>query len=112
MVHRTRQILYGSGLGEKPAIRIGAASAAESTSGQTVTFTLNTGEGAKVKAGNVLSVYDPDTEADAHVIYVTGISTDTITGINGYLGSPVVAGSDSGDLDSAIFEQNAPLDGV
>ena len=106
LVTRTRNILYGSGLGEKPAIRLGASNANESVAGQLVTFSLAAGEGDKVKKGNVLGVYDPATEADAHVIYVTSISTDAITGINSYLGSPAIVGSDSGDLDSAVFEQN------
>lgn len=103
---RTRSILYGTGLGEKPVFRVSASNANESVSGSLVTFTLNTGEGAKCKPGQVLSVYDPGTEADAHAVFITSISTDTITGINGYLGSPVVVGADSGDLDDAVFEQN------
>lgn len=106
IVNRVRTILYGSGLGEKPSLRTGAANANESVSGQLVTFTVGSGEGAKIKNGDVLAVYDPETEADQHIIYVTSISTDTITGVNSYLGSPAVAGADSGDLDSAVFEQN------
>ena len=108
VVNRTRSILYGSGLGEKPAIRQAAADAAETTTGQTVVFTLASDEGAKVKPGDVLSVYDPDTEADAHVVYVLSISTDTITGVVSYLGSPTITAS---DLDSALFEQNAAWTG-
>ena len=111
IVNRTRSIIYGSGLGEKPALRTGAANANESISGQLVIFTIGAAEGAKVKAGNVLAVYDPDTEADAHAVYVTSISTDTITGVNGYLGSPAVVGADSGDLDAAVFEQNPLVTG-
>lgn len=99
--------MYGQGLGEAPAIRVGGSDASESVSGQRITFGLDTDQGDKVKPGNVLSVWDPETEADAHVIYVTSISGDVITGVNGYLGSPKVAGSDSGDLDNALFEQNA-----
>jgi hypothetical protein len=86
-------------------MRVGDASAAESISGQLITFNLSAGEGAKCKPGQVLSVYDPADEADAHAIYITSIATDAITGINGYLGSPAVAGADSGDLDNAVFEQ-------
>ena len=103
IVYRVRSILYGSGLGEKPAIRLAAADAGESVSGQLVTFSLASGEGSKVKAGNVLAVYDPATEDDAHVVYVTSILTDAITGINGWLGSPAITAS---DLDSAVLEQN------
>lgn len=111
IVHRTRNILYGNGMGERPPIRVAAANANESVSGQLVTFTLATGEGTSVKKGDVLAVYDPDTEADAHAVYVTGVSTDTITGVNGYLGSPAIAGADSGDLDAALLEQNPMISG-
>jgi len=102
IVTRTRSILYGTGLGEKPAIRIAASNANETTSGQLVTFTVVAGEGAELAPGQVVSVYDPATELDAHVVYITSTSTDAITGINGYLGSPVVIGSNSGDLDDAL----------
>ncbi len=107
IVTRARSILYGSGLGERPSIRETNASAAETTSGQQVTFDMATGEAAKIKPGDILSVYDPDTELDAHVVYVLGISTDTITAINGFLGSPLIVGSNSGDMDLALVEQNA-----
>jgi hypothetical protein len=102
-----RTILYGSGLGEKPAIRLAAADASEDTSSAPlISFALATGEGAKVKQGNVLSVYEPTDPDDAHVIYVTSISTDTITGVNGgMVGAPAVA--INGDLDSVVLEQNA-----
>lgn len=103
---RVNSILYGSGLGGKPAVRITAANANESTSGQLVTFSVLAGEGAKIKPGNVLSVYKPTAEADAHAILVTSIATDAITGVNGWQGAPLVVGADSGDLDSTILEQN------
>jgi hypothetical protein len=103
IVSRVHSILYGSGLGEKPAFRLGAADAGESISGQLVTFSLASGEGNKVKAGNVLAKYTPATEGDAHVVYVTSIATDAITGINGWLGSPAITAS---DMDSAVLAQN------
>jgi hypothetical protein len=103
--NRTRSILYGSGLGEKPAIRLASATANETPiAGGLVSFEMASGEAAKVKPGNVLSVYDPETEADAHVVYVTSVSSNTVTGINEYLGSPSC--STDADLDSAVFEQN------
>jgi hypothetical protein len=106
IVSRTRSLIYGSGLGEQPAIVRAAANANEAVSGQILTFDLLANEGAKVKAGRTLAVYDPDTEADAHVVNVLSISTDTVTAINSYLGSPAVVGADSGDLDAALLEQN------
>jgi hypothetical protein len=81
-----------------------AADAGETISGQTVSFNLLADEGAKVKAGRTLSVYDPDTEADAHVVYVLSITTDAVTAVNAWLGSPTITAS---DLDSALLEQNA-----
>ena len=108
---RTRSILYGNSLGEKPAIRLAAASAAETTSNQTCTFDVASGEAAKIKTGQVLSVYDPATETDAHAFLVTSISSDTITAINGYLGAPVIVGADSGDMDNAVLEQNPLVTG-
>jgi hypothetical protein len=104
IVNRARSLLYGTGLGEQPPIRLAATTASETTSGQLVSFNVATGEAAKIKAGETLAVYDPDTEADAHVIYVTSISSNTITGVNAYWGSPAVA--TAGDLNSAVFEQN------
>lgn len=101
---RVRQILYGTGQGERPALRIAASNANESTSGNLVTFSVVAGQGAKVAEDDILAV-QTSVAADAHVIYVTGVSTDAVTGINGYLGSPVVIGSDSGDLDNAVLEQ-------
>jgi hypothetical protein len=103
---RARSIIYGAGLGEQPTILRAAANATEGTTAAgIVTFSMTSGDGAKVKAGRTLSVYDPDNRADAHVIYVLSLLTDAVTGINGYLGSPSV--TTDGDLDSALLEQNA-----
>lgn len=104
---RVRTILYGTGLGEKPAIRLAAANATENTtSDPLVSFILNTGEGDEVSAGDTLAVYSPGDAATAFVIYVTDVATDTVTGINGgMIGAPKVAAD--GELDSAILEQDA-----
>lgn len=106
IVARTRSILYGNGLGEKPSIVIGASNANESVSGSLATFTLASSEGDKVAVGDVLGIYGGADADGAFLVYVTSVSTDTITGINGYLGSPSITGSDSGDLDSALLEIN------
>lgn len=102
----TRSLLYGSGLGEKPSIRLAAADAAEVTSSPPlVSFALASGEGAKVKAGEVLSVYSPSDASAAYAVYVTSIATDTITGVNGALiGAPSIVAA--GSLDSVLFEQD------
>ncbi len=114
IVTRTRSILYGTGLGEKPAIRLALADTNERSSGippQLIVFDMVAGEGAECAPGQILSVYDPETEADAHAIYITSIATDAITGINGYLGSPKVTGSNSGDLDNALLEHEPLVTG-
>lgn len=108
IVSRTREILYGSVIGEKPPIRIAASNANESTSGPKVTFTLDSGEGNKVKAGHILSTRGASALTGSYVLYVLSVATDTVTALNGYEG-PSVTGSDSGDLDNMVFEQNAPV---
>lgn len=104
---RVRQILYGTGLGEKPSLIAVNDTPSGSISGPLVTFALDSGEGDKISAGDVISVWSG--EADHfHVFYVTGINNDTLTGVNGYMGSP--AGSTSSDLTHAqtekLFEVN------
>lgn len=106
IVERTKLILYGTGLGEKPALRVVASNANESVSGELVTFTLASGEGAKVKPGNILAVRSASNENQTFIVYVTSVSTDTVTGVNGYLGSASITGSDSGDMDDKVLEQN------
>ena len=101
---RVRQVVYGQGLGEKPPFRRAASDANESLSGEILTFSLLAGEGADCRPGDVLSVYTT-TAADMHVLYVISVATDIVTAVNGYLGSPLVVGSNSGDLDNVIFEQ-------
>ena len=103
IVQRTKSLLYGTALGEQPTIIQAATNSAESVSGATVAFTLASAEGAKVAAGDMLSVYGAATAADAHSVYVLSVSTDTVTAVNGYWGSPVVA---TDDLDSALLELN------
>ena len=106
IVHRVRTIVYGAGMGERPAIRRAhTAATVSSTSGGLATFYLSsTTEGGYVSAGDILSVYDPADEADAHVFYTLSVSSSSITAINGYDGGPAVSAST--DLDSALFEQN------
>jgi len=104
IIDKTRQILYGAGLGEKPALVFGAADALESLSGPFVSFDLATGLGGKAGPGDILSVRTPVSAAAAFVLYVTGVSTDTVTAVNGYEGEAVA----DGDLDNAVLEVNAP----
>lgn len=107
-VAQVRDILYGSVIGEKPAIRIAASDAAETGTSPKIIFTLDTSEGDHVRAGDVLSVRGGASAAASFVVYVLSKSSDTITALNAYQGT-AVTGSDSGDLDNAVFEQNAPV---
>lgn len=103
-VEATLNLLYGQGLGEKPSIRLAAADAAESISTNTMTFDLATGDGANVKAGHILSVMGA-TRAASYGLYVTDVSTDTLTVLRTYRGSPDAGGS-ADLLDGAVFYQN------
>ena len=102
IVQRAKTILYGHGIGEKPVILQCAANAGESVSGAIVTFDMtSSGEAAETTAGDVLSVYNAATGSVAHVVYVLSVSSATITAVNGFLGSPVVADT---LLDAALLE--------
>ena len=103
IVQRVKSLLYGTALGEQPTIIQAAADAAESSPAAVVTFTLASSEGVKVSAGDMLSVYAAATASVAHSVYVLSVSTDTVTAVNGYWGSPVVADT---LLDSALLELN------
>lgn len=102
VIQRIRSHIYGVGLGEGPTLIQGAADAAESITNNVITFNVATGEGDKIKAGNKLSVHGAATADDAYVMYVFGVSTDTVTALMGYEGSPSPNQAD--DLDGLIFE--------
>ena len=102
-INRTKDIIYGTEIGEAPPLRICAADAGETISGSLVTFTVATGEGAEIKAGHTLAANDPADPTKCYVVYVTSVTSNAITGFNGYMGSPVVAAS---ALDSKALEQN------
>ena len=105
IVQRVRQHLYSSGVGESPVIVQCASDAAESVSAPTVSFALASGEVARagVSAGDVLARIDSTSASNAFVLYVLSVSTDTVTAVNGYLGSTDVADT---NLDGALLELN------
>lgn len=94
-------------MGEKPSFRRAhTAATVASTSGGLATFFLaSSTEGGLVNPSDILSVYSPTVEGDAHCFYVLSVNSSAITAVNGYNGAPLVSGST--DLDSALFEQNA-----
>ena len=99
-------------MGERPPIRRAhtAATVSSTSAGLATFFLASTTEIAAVAAGDILSVYDPADETDAHVFYVLSLGTTSVTAINGYDGGALA--STSTDLDSALFEQNAPWTGL
>ncbi len=102
IVQRAKTILYGHGIGEKPVLIRCNADAAESATGDIVTFALlDAAEGDKVTGGDVLSIWNAATASVAHVVYVISESAGTVTAVNGFLGSPVVADT---LLDAAVLE--------
>ena len=103
IVQRAKAIIYGHGIGEHPTIVRAAADAGEAVTGNVVSFNMLAGQGAKVTAGDTLSVYAAATATVAHSVYVIGVSTDAVTAVNGYWGSPVVADT---LLDGALLELN------
>ncbi len=56
-----------------------------------------------MSAGDTLSVYGAATATVAHMVYVLSVSTDTVTAVNSYWGSPAVADT---SMDSALLELN------
>ena len=94
--------MYGQGVGEAPAIVLAAANANETVAAPTIVFTVATGSGSQIQAGNVLSVVNAATAASAYMLYVLSVSTDAVTALMGYLGSPSPTTANA--LDGAVFE--------
>lgn len=89
-VNRTRSIMQGYGLGEKPILLQVAADAVNTVSGETVAITLLDGTNSgKVRAGDILATHEPATEATAWMGYVLSVNstTDVVTCVNGYEGT-------------------------
>ena len=100
---KVKDVLYGAGLGEKPALRTTPTSGNIATvTNKIVTFDLASGEGAKVRAGDVLSIWDAASASVAYSVMVTGVSTDTLTAVNGFDGTVI---PNSTDLSNTIWEQ-------
>jgi hypothetical protein len=112
-IQRTRNILTGYGLGEKPIILQVAADAVNTVSGDTVAITLLDGTNSgKVRAGDVLSTYNPATEAAAWAGYVLGVSGSVVTCVNGYEGTTAIANAATTHDGSLLYlhGEGAPTD--
>lgn len=88
IVKAVKDRIYNSGMGEKPSIRETAAGTATVT-GDKVAFSTATGEGAKLRQGQVLSSWASTDSTDAYSFYVLGIATEVITCVNGYDGAAI-----------------------
>jgi hypothetical protein len=107
LVNRVRDYIYGTGLGEKPSIRRAHAAANSSQASGVATFLMASGEGDKIKAGNVLSVVDfssASSESTSYCFYVLSVATDTVTAVAEYMGGPAISATTA--LNGALFEQN------
>jgi hypothetical protein len=102
-IERTKSILYGTGLGEKPRIIEVAADAAETIAANTIAFSVTTGSGSAVKPGHILSRVGSTDETDAYSMYVLSVATDVITATRTYNGSPD-AGFAADLLDGLLLE--------
>ena len=69
------------------------------------TIAFDVADGTQVQSGDVLSVIDAATATAAYVLYVLSVSTNTVTALMGYFGSPSPTAADA--LDGAVFEVNA-----
>ena len=102
IVQRVKAHVYGQGVGEHPTIILGAADASETVSAPTIAFDV--ADGTQVQAGDILSVVNAADADSAFVLYVLSVSTNTVTALMGYFGSPSPTTAD--DLDGAVFEVN------
>lgn len=112
-VQRTRNILDGYGLGEKPPIIQVASDAVNTVSNETVAITLASGEAANVAKGDVLGTYGATTEATAWVGYVLSVNgtTDVVTCVNGYLGSTDIVNAATTHDDGLLYiHSSGPTD--
>ena len=101
IIQIAKTMAYGPGLGEKPSIRRAAASATLATGSGVSTFSLLAGEGAHVRAGDVLAARGTATAATAYEMQVIGVATDAVTVVTTG-GSPALPA----DFNAAVFEQN------
>lgn len=100
-VGAVKAVLYGQGMGEQPSIVQAAADAAETITSPKIVFNLLAGEGSKIRAGDVLSFLSASDSTKAYALYVLSLSTDAVTAMMQYRGSPIVVAD---ALDGGLFE--------
>ena len=87
IVKAVKSRIYNSGLGQKPSLRRGTGSV--TVADDIVTFSVVTGEGAKIRAGHILSSWNSTDTTDAYGFYVLSLSSDALTCANGYNGAAI-----------------------
>ena len=106
IVQRAKSILYSYGIGEHPVIVEAAADAAETIAAPKVTFTMASGEGGKIKPGDIMSTMNCATETAASEVYVLSANstTEVVIAVASYNGAPAAAAD---AYDGALFEIGA-----
>ena len=107
IVKAVKERIYNSGLGQKPSLRQSSDTA--TVVGDTVSFDVAAGTGAKLRAGHVLSSWNSTDATDAYGFYVLSISTDTVTCANGYSG---VAIANAATIPPILEHQAEPTEYV
>lgn len=97
--------IYNSGIGQKPSVREGTGTA--TVTGDKVAFSLASGEGAKVRKGQVLSSWGTTDTTDAYGFYVLSVSTDALVCVNGFNGAAI---ANSATVPVLLEQQAAPTE--
>ncbi|KKM19618.1 hypothetical protein LCGC14_1653770 [marine sediment metagenome] len=105
IVKAVKARIYNTGLGQKPSLRQGTGTAA--VTDDLVVFSVATGEGAKIRSGQILSSWNSTNATDAYGFYVLSLSTDELTCANGYNG---VAIANSASVPGLLEHQANPTE--
>ncbi len=107
IVKAVKSRIYNSGLGQKPSLRRGTGTA--TVADDIVTFSVVGGEGAKIRAGHILSSWNSTDTTDAYSFYVLSLSTDALTCANGYEGTAI---ANSANVPALLEHQAEPTEYV
>jgi hypothetical protein len=107
IVKAVKDRIYNSGLGQKPSLRQGTGTV--TVAGDIASFSLDTGEGSFVRAGQILSAWNSTDADDAYGFYVLSVSTDAITAANGYNGKAI---ANSASVPAIMEHQADPTEYV
>ncbi|KKK76603.1 hypothetical protein LCGC14_2861950, partial [marine sediment metagenome] len=105
IVKAVKARIYNTGLGQKPSIRQGTGTAV--VTDDIVVFSVATGEGAKIRAGHILSSWNSTDATDAYGFYVLSLLTDEVTCANGYNGAAI---ANSASVPALLEHQAEPTE--